>query len=159
MGLAARGDLAVVGSIDGVVKVYSLSALGLRAEVVAHSRLMSALGERGRGAEQRRSEWWLMVWLSRLRKLLGHPSLDFLPPMLPAPAALHPTRDVVLSCGEDATVCAWTLPTPGNDAVRMLLQAVWQNSLLTGACFAGDNVVVVPYDHEEAAVYKVTGTL
>jgi len=116
VGLAARGDLAVVGSIDGVVKVYSLSALGLRAEVVAHSRLMSAL-------------------------------------------ALHPTRDVVLSCGEDATVCAWTLPTPGNDAVRMLLQAVWQNSLLTGACFAGDNVVVVPYDHEEAAVYKVTGTL
>ena len=70
------------------------------------------------------------------------------------PAVLHPTRDLVLSCAEDATVCVWALPEGPQGAVTVALQAVWQSSMLTGACFAGDDVVVVPYDHEEAAVYS-----
>jgi len=51
-------------------------------------------------------------------------------------------------------VCVWALPEGPQGAVTVALQAVWQSSMLTGACFAGDDVVVVPYDHEEAAVYS-----
>lgn len=48
---------------------------------------------------------------------------------------------------------AWALPTAENNEVTMLHQALWQSSVLTGASFCGDDIAVVQYDHEEAAIY------
>ena len=56
---------------------------------------------------------------------------------------VHPERDTLLSCAEDATVMAWNPPTPGATELDVQLHAVWQSAPIVGVCWAGNNVVAV----------------
>ncbi|CAG9461772.1 unnamed protein product [Pedinophyceae sp. YPF-701] len=67
--------------------------------------------------------------------------------------ALHPTKGLIATGAEDATVAVWELPTSSAE-IRMPLSACWQSSVVTGVAFRGDDLAVVPYDHEEIALYK-----
>jgi WD40 repeat protein len=66
---------------------------------------------------------------------------------------VHPTKDVIATASEDATLNVWSLPMK-EPKVQCLFSANWMQGLLTGVAFCGDNVAAVAFDAEEIRLYK-----
>eukprot|EP00898_Chlorokybus_atmophyticus_P008493 jgi/Chlat1/8645/Chrsp87S08050 len=72
--------------------------------------------------------------------------------------AVHPSKDIFATGGEDGCVTAWTLTKDASQPVGVVLSVVWTDAMVVGLAFCGDKcgkLSAAAYDRDQLTVWSL----